>query len=81
MATAKTTANEEQKYVVNLFYDGDKYKDALPVIINGKTFYVKRGEPVEVPKSVYEVIQNMQAQQADASRTIAQLQKPETFDF
>ena len=48
--------------VVNLFYDGDKYKDPVFVCINGKSWAVKRGEDIEVPVEVAEVLENAEKQ-------------------
>lgn len=58
---------------VNLFYDGDKYKDPMFVGINGMTWLVKRGEPVEVPVEVAEVINQSLAQDGKAAQMIRSL--------
>lgn len=59
--------------VVNLFYDGDKYKEPLYVGINGMNWLIKRGEPVEVPEEVYEVIMNSQTQDGKTARMVKEL--------
>lgn len=59
--------------VVNLFYDGDKYKDPLFVQINGRSFLVKRGEPVVVPTEVAEVIKHSLKQDGKTRQMIRQL--------
>ncbi|MBE5928499.1 MAG: hypothetical protein E7267_03885 [Lachnospiraceae bacterium] len=41
---------------IRLFKDNDKYKDDLFVSVNGRTFQIKRGVEVEIPKAVEEVI-------------------------
>jgi hypothetical protein len=56
-----------------LFYDGDKYKDPLFVGINGMTWLVKRGEEVEVPVEVAEVIENQLAQDKNTAQMIRQI--------
>lgn len=47
---------------VNLMYDGDRYKDPLFVGINGMTWLIKRGEPVEVPVEVAAIVNQSLAQ-------------------
>ena len=59
--------------IINLFYDGDKYKDPLFVGINGITWLVKRGEPVEVPVEVAEVINQSLAQDGKTAQLIRNL--------
>ena len=58
---------------VNLFYDGDKYKDPLFVQINGKSFLVRRGEPVEVPVEVANVIEQSLKQDGQTRQMIRAL--------
>ena len=60
---------------INLFYDGDKYKDPVFVGINGMTWLVKRGEPVEVPVEVYDVLMNQMKQDKSAADLMKSLQK------
>ena len=55
---------------ITLFYDGLKYKDPLFVQINGKSFLIKRGEPVEVPVEVAEVINQSLVQDGRAAQLI-----------
>ena len=63
-----------EKTTVYLYYDGERYNDPLFVQINGMTWLVQRGEPVEVPVEVAAVI-NQQIQQdrktADLKRKLA----------
>lgn len=59
--------------IINLFYDGDKYKDPLFVGINGMTWLVQRGEPVEVPVEVAEVINQSLAQDGKTAQLIRDL--------
>ena len=48
----------EEKVVVNLFLDNDKYKDDVIVAVNGKAWRIKRGMDVEVPRYVAEVLKH-----------------------
>lgn len=63
---------------VNLFYDGDKYKEPLFVGINGMTWLIKRGEPVEVPVEVAEVINQSLMQDGKTAQMIRELAGKET---
>lgn len=58
---------------VNLFFDGDRYKDPVPVGINGQLWLVKRGEPVEVPIEVAYVINDSLAQDGKTQQLIRDL--------
>ena len=77
-AAAETAVKKTQgKYgfsgettTVNLFYDGLKYKDPLFVQINGRSFLIKRGEPVAVPVEVAEVIHQSLSQDGRAAQLI-----------
>ncbi len=44
--------------VVNIFYDGEKYKEPVFVGINGMTWLIQRGVDVEVPEEVAEVLRH-----------------------
>ena len=48
------------------FKDDDKYKDDIFVAVNGRTYLIKRGEEVMIPRNVYEVLK-----QADEQRKAA----------
>lgn len=58
---------------INLFYDGDRYKDPLFVQINGRSFLVRRGEPVEVPVEVAAVIEQSLKQDGNTRQLIRSL--------
>ena len=58
---------------IRLFYDGVKYKEPVFVGINGMTWLVRRGEDVEVPAEVYEVLMNQEEQDQRTSMLIADL--------
>lgn len=64
---AKKQVSNGDKKVIRLFYDGDKYKDPVFVGINGHTWLIKRGEDVEVPAEVAEVLENQARQDAHAA--------------
>lgn len=81
--TAETTAAESavkkklDKYgfsgettTITLFYDGLKYKDPLFVQINGRSFLIKRGEPVTVPVEVAAVVNQSLMQDGHAAQLI-----------
>lgn len=81
MATkAENTAKEQQEVQqteqkkdtvrFTLFKDNDKYKSDLFVGVNGKSYLVKRGVEVELPRGVYETIKNSQAQMVAASEAM-----------
>lgn len=54
------------------FYDDDKYKDDIYVAVNGRRFQIKRGEKVMIPRYVYEVIMNSEAQDKATARLMEQ---------
>lgn len=54
------------------FYDEDKYKDDIYVAVNGRRFQIKRGEKVMIPRYVYEVIMNSEAQDKATARLMEQ---------
>jgi hypothetical protein len=56
--------NERVPY--ELFYDGDRYKDDVSVMVNGKRFLIQRGKKVMIPRYVVHVLEN-QAKQMKAS--------------
>lgn len=48
------------------FKDNDKYKDDIVVIINGYTYQIKRGVQVQIPRFVYNAIDDAERQRAAA---------------
>lgn len=50
--------NKEETVKFALFRDDDRYKAPLFVGVNGRSYLIKRGKELELPKSVYEVIMN-----------------------
>ena len=61
--------SNEKKVKVQLFYDGNQYKDPIFVSINGESLLIPRGVEVEIPAYFKEVV----------DRSIAQEQKTSTF--
>ena len=47
---------------IRLFKDNGKYKDDVFVAVNGRSFQIKRGETVQVPAYVAEVLEQSMAQ-------------------
>lgn len=65
-----------------LFYDGDKYKDPLPIIINGKKWSIPRdGRSHRVPKPVAEVYWNSVNQDAYAAKIDREMQKAQIMSL
>ena len=65
-----------QRVGFKAFKDGGMYKDDIIVGVNGKNWQIRRGEEVEIPRYVFEVIKQSIAQdqyvatliEAEASR-------------
>lgn len=51
---------------VELFYDGDKYKEPVPVIVNGVKILVPRGKPVKIKRKYAEVLNHSLSQDKKA---------------
>lgn len=69
-------ANDKEELVeMELFYDGDKYKDDVFVQINGKSILIKRGEKVKIPKKYATVIEQSIQQKAFAADTMNRYQR------
>ena len=79
MAEKKETVMQEkvkeELVEIELFYDGDKYKDDVFVQINGKSILIKRGEKVKVPKKYARVIEQSIQQKAAAADTMNRYQR------
>ena len=69
MATKKAKKQEE-KVALKLFYDGYKYVDDVTVIVNGKTYIIKRGVEVMVPPCVKNALEDSQMQERVAKKYI-----------
>lgn len=69
---------EEQKtemVTVELPLDDNRYRDDVHVIVNGIETVVPRGEPVQVPKYVADVLRDSQRQDAMFTRYSRTLQE------
>lgn len=68
MATTKSVpvSNGDDLVEVELFYDGEKYKDPVPVIVNGVKIMVPRGKPVRIKRKYAEVLEHSMAQDKKA---------------
>ena len=62
---------------IELFYDGEKYKDPVQVGLNGKMYQIQRGKKVLVPRGVAEIIANSVKQDKSTKKMIQSL----TEDF
>lgn len=60
--TKKETDRMREKVTIRLFKDNGKYKDDLSVSVNGVTYQIKRGVPVDVPRFVADVIKESEIQ-------------------
>lgn len=63
---------------ITLPYDGDKYKDPVYVGINGQNWVIERGEEVEIPVEVYEVLKSSEKQDRSRFNMLAKLAKEDT---
>lgn len=64
---------ENERYMnelveIELFKDDKEYKDDVFVRVNDRTFQIKRGERVKVPRFVKDVIENSKNQESAAIR-------------
>lgn len=57
----------EEKVTFTAFKDNDKYKDDITVIVNGKSWRIKRGVEVNIPRYVYDVIKQSEKQDLTAA--------------
>ena len=55
-------AGKEKTVKIRLFKDNERYKDDVFVAVNGRSYQIKRGEEVEVPACVAEVLERSQHQ-------------------
>lgn len=87
MAEKKNTEQEVKKDAkgrklvrIQLFKDNKHYKEPLFVGVNGETFLVQRGVPVDVPDYVAEVIRNSEAQDHEAFMAMEELARDGEWD-
>ena len=68
MAAAKKPGDELVS--VELFRDGERYKDDVFVAVNGQRVQIKRGERVQIKKKFAEVLEHSHAQDMRTSKMI-----------
>lgn len=72
-ATPNENADKEfdaymnERVPVYLFKDNNKYKDDVPVTVNGETILIQRGKQVQIPRKFALVLENSQMQDAFAA--------------
>lgn len=83
MAVKTETKTDKTDYVEigPLFYDGEKYKNPVPVIINGVKYSVPRGQKVKVPAVVAEVLQQSAQQDAYAAAIDKKMQEMQVTEM
>lgn len=71
-AAPEEGAEEQEKdtVVIRLFKDSHRYSEPVFVGVNGETYLVQRGVPVEVPKAVAEVLQHSEEMENAAMEKI-----------
>ena len=69
----KAREHYEELVEVELFFDGDKYKDDVIVNVNGKAWQIQRGVPVKVPRFVKAVLDSSAKQDAATNRMVREL--------
>lgn len=67
---APKAAGSGEPVKIRLFKDGDKYKDDVFVAVNGRSWQIKRGEEVLVPRYVAEVLEQSVAQDQSTAKLI-----------
>ncbi|MBQ8869301.1 MAG: hypothetical protein IJ027_06270 [Oscillospiraceae bacterium] len=67
----KNKKTQEKKVKIKLFYDGHSYTDDVTVIVNGKTYIIRRGVEVEVPLCVKLALDDAAHQEREAQKYIA----------
>lgn len=58
---------------IQLFKDEERYKDDVPVFVNGKRMLIKRGVEVEVPRYIAEVVAASQKQDSQTEAMMMRL--------
>lgn len=73
----KISANEEymkQPVTIKLFKDNGKYRDDVFVAVNDRTFLIKRGVEVTVPRFVEQALKNSLTQDEYVASLVEKLQ-------
>lgn len=71
-AQAPASNSGDELVPIRLFKDNERYKDDVFVAINGKSWQIKRGETVEVPKYVADVLEQSMKQDMATANMIEQ---------
>jgi hypothetical protein len=71
-AQAPAANSGDELVPIRLFKDNERYKDDVFVAINGKSWQIKRGETVEVPKYVADVLEQSMKQDMATANMIEQ---------
>lgn len=58
-----------------LFKDDDRYSDDVTVGYNGVMYKIQRGERVQIPYAVFEILQNSQIQDSFAARFMDRMER------
>lgn len=69
-AAPSTLSPAEELVAVRLFKDNDKYKDDVFVAVNGKSWQIKRGETVMLPRYVADVLEQSMKQDTQTANLI-----------
>lgn len=73
-AEAMAAVNPAEELVtIRLFKDDDRYSDDVFVAVNGRRFQIRRGEEVQVPRYVKEVLDHSQKQDLHTARMMEKL--------
>lgn len=64
----------EEMVSIRLFKDNERYRDDVFVSVNGRTFQIKRGVEVQVPRYVQEVLENSMSQDMVAAAMVDKLE-------
>lgn len=67
---AKNGHAAQQAVKIRLFKDNGRYKGDVFVSVNGRNYQIRRGEEVEVPAEVAEVLEHSAVQDAVTARRI-----------
>ena len=71
---AMAAANPAEELVtIRLFKDDDRYSDDVFVAVNGRRFQIRRGEEVQVPRYVKDVLDHSQKQDLHTARMMEKL--------
>ena len=70
----KETPPEKKMVKIKLFKDSGEYRDDVFVAVNGERYLIKRGEEVEVPDYIAEVIEHSAQQDARTAELIQKIE-------